>query len=636
MKKTLSLFLLSLSFGLSAQQLQSWRAGAGQVSALGGTFMGFGIPVSDDTELLPELQHRVSKNESNLKQELAILKEEKMKEKEAWLRENGLPVPEQQESYKKTRTNAPSLITGYNALGNNGTPSDNTVAINKNDQIICSVNSSLRRYNATNGAALAATQSLASFFSTPQNGSLLTNSLCDPKVIWDQQAEKFIVFAQTCDGNSSTSQILLAFSKAADPAQGWYFYTFTGNPSAIIGQNVWFDYPKIAVSNSDVFVTGNLFNNSMNYVESVIYQINKTKCYAGQTLSNSDALLWSNLDNTPFTMVPLSNGQSGGYGNNMFLVSTENSPFGKFLAVYEINNSTANNPQITADLVATDTTASPADAIQMGTSVDLDLGDSRGMDGFYLNGTLHYVFHCDVGAGYSGINYSRLTKSGANWTLKRRIIKIAGKDLGFPAIASMGWNANDQSAIIGFNYASSSDFPGMKAVFVDNNMTASYPIEIKTGTGYASVVPSGGKTRWGDYSGMTRVMNATKPTAWHFGMFGNTSHGWTNHFAKISTNGWPLAMEEAAASENDVKVYPNPVSVDLFYAELDLPASGQLQVQLLDMKGSVVRKVFSGPAAAGNNVFSFNRGALPAGTYTLQFLLDQKPIQHEQLTVLRP
>ena len=641
MKKILIISLSLISTQIYAQQSNGIKAGNAFRAPFEVKYLGEGIPTSDDVELVPQLTHLVSKNESDNEKELEILKEEKMKEKELFLSQHPeLSTQQQDVSNKKSRTLDPVFIVGYNALGNNGTPSDNTAAVNTNNQLVCSVNSSLRVYNTTTGAGLASTTSLASFFATPSNGSLLTNSLCDPKVIFDQQAQRFIIFAQTCDGSSNTSQILLAFSKTSDPTPtsgtGWYFYTFTGNPSSSIGQNTWFDYPKIGVSNSDVFVTGNLFDNGGNYVESVIYQINKTKCYAGNTINSGDALLWYNIDNNPFTMVPMSNGQTGGYGNNMYLASTKNTAFGPNIALFEITNSTANNPQLTSALIATDTTSSPADAIQSGTSVDLDLGDSRGMDGFYLNGTIHYVFHCDVGAGYSGINYSRITKSGNSWTLKRRIIKMAGKDLGFPAITSFGYTANDQSAIIGFNYASSSEFPGMKAIYVDHDMTPSNPIEIKTGTGYASVFPSGGVTRWGDYSGMTRVQNATKPTAWHFGMFGNTSHTWTNYFAKISTQGWPLNTSDIQAENQDLTVYPNPVTEDIFNATITLQAAGIIDVKLLDINGRFVRNIYSGPATKGKILFSFNKGALPSGTYLLNFSLDHQLLQNEKITVIHP
>jgi hypothetical protein len=637
MKKLILLVLSLLPLTMHSQSNKGVRAGAGTRVPIEVTFLGFGIPQTEDLELVPQLTHKVSKNESSNQKELEILKAELKKQKDEYVKEHEGELEEETPMNKKTRTNDPSLIIGYNALGNQGTPSDNTMAINTLDQIICSVNSSLRIYNANTGAGLAATVSLSNFFSSPQNGSLLTNNLCDPKVMFDPQAKRFIVFAQTCDGGSSTSQILVAFAKAEDPTQGWYFYTFTGNPSSSIGQSAWFDYPKVGVSNSDFFATGNLFDNNYDYVQSVIYQINKTKCYAGNTLGNGDALLWYNIDYSPFTMVPMTNGQLGGYGNNMYLASTGGGAFGATINMYEIDNSTVNNPNISASLVSTDTASAPGNGDQSGSAVDLETGDSRGMDGFYLNGTVHYVFHCNVGGGYSGINYSRLTKSGATWTLKKRIIKMSGKDLAYPAIASMGWSSADQSAIIGFNYASSSEFPGMKAVYVDHDFTPSTPIEIKTGTGYASVLPDNGVTRWGDYSGMSRVHNATKPTAWHFGMFGNTSHTWTNHFAKISTNGWPLGTEvEAEKNTNTARVYPNPIVEDIYHTMLNLDEAGTVVIDLLDLKGQLVRKVYTGYASKGENMFSFNRGALATGTYVLSIKMNSKLIKNEKISVIHP
>lgn len=632
--KGLLLMALFLScYSLQAQDNSSpLKAGEANRANIQGQFLGAGKLLSDDVQLMPELTHRISKNESEDQEALAELKKELNKQKMAAL-EAANAVPAE----KKTRTPSPTVVVGYNGLGNQGTPSDNTIAVNKNNQIICVVNSSLRTYNATTGASLATVKGLATFFSTLSNGTLKSNTLCDPKVLFDPQAEKFILFAQTCEGNSSTSQLLLAFSQTADPTGQWYLYGFSGNPSTSIGQNAWFDYPKIGVSNSDVFVTGNLFNDNMNYVQSVIYQINKTKCLAGQTLAQSDAVIWYNISNSPFTMVPMTNGQSGGYGNNMYLVSTNEGQFGNFLNVYEITNAVNSNPQLTVQLVPTDTCSSPGNAVQNGSATQLETGDSRGMDGFYLNGTLHYVFHANVGAGFCGINYSRLTKVGGSWTLKKRVIKAPLKEYAFPAIQSAGTTATDQSAFISFNFSSSTDFPGVNAVYVDHDFNVSSPALVKAGTGYASVLASGGVTRWGDYSGLSRVLNATVPTAWCFGMYGNTSHSWTNYFAKITSQGWVLSDNNLDQQEDKVNVYPNPVTVDYFSIDLKLKQSGKMDVTLTDIQGRLVRDVLRDAVAVeGENVFTFNKGALAPGTYLLHIYLNNKPIRHEKLVVAQP
>jgi hypothetical protein len=626
MKKTLFVCLTILSAGLFTNAQQR-NAGSASKASLEGTYLGFAIPISDDVELLPQLSHIVSENPS--KNETAL---------EAY--KNGLiktPSPvENKGKEKKTRGNEPVLEVGYNAHGNNGTPSDNTAAVNKNNQLICIVNSSIRYYNTTTGASIGAIIGLGSFFSTPQNGALKSNNLCDPKVMFDPQAEKFIIMAQTCDGNSATSQVLVAFSKTSDPTAGWYFYQFNGNPSAQVGQQVWFDYPKIGVSNSDFYVTGNLFNNSDQYVQSVVFQINKIKCYAGNALGANDALIWYNITNDPFTLVPMSNGQLGGYGNQMYMCATLPSFGSTNIGIYEITNTGANNPQLVDQYVNIIDAPAPGNGDQNGTNLKLNSGDNRGMDGYYLNGTIHYVFHCNATGNYSGINYARLIRTGGFWSvLNNETIKIANTDLAFPSIASFGWTPGDQSALIYFNYSSTSSFPGMKAIYVDGSFNKSNPIEVKTGTGFVNYGAQGGEVRWGDYSAVTRVHNATKPTVWCFGMYGNTNHNWTNHFAKLSTSTWPTGTEEPQLQKSEeLSIYPNPVVDDMCNIKLHLEVDGNLEITLLDMSGKYIRTICRAPGIKGDNLFSFNKGALPTGNYIVSIVQNDKLFRNEKISVI--
>lgn len=622
---TLLVCILVNNFNLLAQER---NAGAANTSPIEVTYLGFVQPKSDDIELVPQLTHIISKNPS--KDETALKEYKEQLVKQPYTDETN------KNNTKKTRNFVPVLEAGYNALGNQGTPSDNTIAINKNNQIVCIVNSSLRYYNATTGAGLAASMALSSFFTSPVNGTKQSNVICDPKVVYDHIADKFIVFAQTCEGNSAKSQLLLAFSKSADPTAGWYVYVFSGNPSALVGQNVWFDYPKIGFSNSDVFISGNLFNNNYDYVQSVLYQINKTKCYAGQTLQNNDALIWYNIAGSPFTMVPMSNGAVGGYGNNMYILSTLQSWSGTNIGIYEVTNSTGNNPQMTDNYVNIPNSPAPGLGDQKNTSLKLDLGDNRGMDGFYLNGVLHYVFHCNATGNYSGISYTRLTKSGNNWVVaNNKKITIANKDLGFPSICHFGWNNNDRAALIYFNYSSSNDFPGMKAVFVDHNFNDTPPLEVKTGLNYVNTGAQGGEVRWGDYSGLSRDFSANKPTAWCFGMYGATNNGWTNHFAKITTSSWPTETQETIKQESKaINIYPNPIE-DIWKMELNLETEGDLLVNLYDLDGRLVREVMSIYAAQGKHLFSFNKGALATGNYILRITLNNRLINNEKISVAR-
>lgn len=630
---SLLLLLFSLvSSSLYAQKIEGSKAGSAMMAPVSNKYLGFRIPESDDVELLPELISVVSKNESEDQEALKELKAQKNAEKLAILAKANSETNVIQE--KKTRGLDPVVVAGYNAIANNGTPSDNSCAVNKSNTLIAMVNSSMRVYNTTNGAGVGATINIDNFFGSLPNSA----NTCDPKVIYDQHSDRFIVFAQTCDGNSATSDILLAFSKTSDPAGGWYFYSFTGNPNGIPA-DVWFDYPKIGVSNHDVFITGNFFNDNMQYEQSGIYQIDKTKCYAGATLGANDAVVWYNIDNNPFTMVPMSNGIAGGYGNNMYLVSTGNSFTGNELKVYEITKevNASPAPQLTVSIIPISGASSPGDAVQKGSSVQLNSGDNRGMDGFYMNGVLHYVFHCDAGGGFSGINYSRLIKSGSGWTIsKNKVLKIANKDLAFPAIASFGYHGNDQGAIITCDYASSTDYPGIKAVYMDHFFTQSNFVEVKSGTGAVTILAQGGVTRWGDYSGISRVLNASKPTVWCFGMLGNSSNQWTNHFAQITTSDFPTGTTnvEEEVTKSAANVYPNPIVEDIYKVSLNLEEGGKLEMNLMDISGRFIRKIFSGNANKGDKIFTFNKGALESGNYIVNIKLNDKLIQNEKITVL--
>jgi hypothetical protein len=75
---------------------------------------------------------------------------------------------------------------------------------------------------------------------------------------------------------------------------------------------------------------------------------------------------------------------------------------------------------------------------------------------------------------------------------------------------------------------------------------------------------------------------------------------------------------------------------DHFKAMLTLEQAGIIEVQLLDINGQLIRKIFSSPALKGENLFSIYKGNLATGTYVLQFSLDQKIIQNETISVIHP
>jgi hypothetical protein len=657
-KITITLALsLGISFSLFSQEKNNINTA--KSAPIKGEFLGFVNPISDDVTLDPMLSAVISENESADKEMVEKIKAEKMKQKVEFLKTFSPSLD------KKTRGNMdPVNITGIEANVNQGTPSDNSVAVNKNGIAISVVNSNVKYYTVFgNPFENTFTSSLSSFFAPlTTGGPLLSTNLCDPKVVYDLHKDRFILFAQTCDGDPAKSQILVAFSKTNNPANGWWLYTYKMiDLPGTVGSNRWFDYPKIAVSNHDVFITGNLFDGSIqngtSFAESVLFQINKLQGYNGITTGAPGGLIHSSIDGSPLTLVPLKCefGPSNTYDGKMVMMST-NRPNGfglsNLINIYEISDSVTANPapSITFSQVALPAAYDFAtDAIQSGSSVRLDVGDMRGMDGYSLYEYSHFVFHCDAGSGFAGINYSIFKRNtNGSWSLaKNRIIKTSGVDYAFPAISSCGLNEWDkQSSMIVFNSSSSSTFPGIKAVFVDGNATTTSAIvNVKSGISPASIAPSSNvedqqgnilyvNHRWGDYSGLWRDYSTTFPSFIGFGMFGaNNFNGdaFSNWLYKIKSGQFPLETKNIEVEKTSV-IYPNPIT-DRYTLKFTATSTKPIEINIVDMTGKIVTTIMKGHSAVGENVFSFNKNGLANGTYLLQIAQENTIIHNEKITV---
>ncbi len=102
---------------------------------------------------------------------------------------------------------------------------------------------------------LDANLSLRDFFA----GLSPTTYTFDPKVIYDQYAERFVVVTLEKTNSPETSRIFVAVSDDADPNGAW---TVTAiDAYMVIGsQTRWADYPGFAIDEEAVYITANMFN----------------------------------------------------------------------------------------------------------------------------------------------------------------------------------------------------------------------------------------------------------------------------------------------------------------------------------------------------------------------------------------
>jgi hypothetical protein len=241
----------------------------------------------------------------------------------------------------------------------------------------------------------------------------LNAGTADPKVIYDSDKDRFIMFLQS--GNKSyNSKIIIAFSSTNNPSDKWWTYTF----SDFATKSYWFDYPNVGLSNNSFYVTGNLFYNTVGGVkDNVVYQLNKEKGYKGESMSYN---IWYSLKegvNVAYSIVPASYGLQGNYGPGIFMVATEGNPilFGLRDEIYlfDITDEVTGTPQINKYSIKIPsfeyTNSNEVPAIQPNSSIRLDVGDPRMKSAFYLNDMVHFVFNKEINsAGYTGIVYGRL------------------------------------------------------------------------------------------------------------------------------------------------------------------------------------------------------------------------------------
>lgn len=554
-----------------------------------------------------------------------VLKEIELEKKtKTDLKKQFLHNPKSEEKFNKTEATPPQK--GREFIGNSFGgyyPNDNNIAISNSGYIVSVINSRINFYSQ-NGSLLNSF-SLEDF----ANNSQLTSAHYDPVCLYDPGANRFIVVH--LHGTVSTeSKVVVAFSKSDNPMDGFWVYTLNGN---VGNRGNWFDYPKIGISSNDLFITGNLFDNSDNFSEPVILQIPKSPGYSGNSFNYT---YWLDIkdgdNNTPFTLLPLSGGY-GNYGPGIYLVSTRSNN-GSKVHLYDITNDYGQNPTLQSYAINTTSYSVGGKAFQKNTSNTLDNGDCRALSGFYANGICHFVFCSEYENGFNGINYNRLSISSS--TNESSKFGLSGYDYCYPSIAPMGVSSTDKTVCIGFLRSGDNIFPECRAVVVDDGMNWSGSITVKEGEDYVDIA-SGNDERWGDYTGTAKKFNAITPTVWFAGSYGRTT------LIESNINGtWIAELISNQASPNDeilqtaknFSLFPNPTNEKYFHLSFSLEESENLTITIYDSQGRIIKNLFKGWVKPGEHRITFNEYALVPGIYFIKIFNENQVIANEKLVII--
>jgi hypothetical protein len=444
-------------------------------------------------------------------------------------------------------------------LDNGWFPPDNTMAISDDGYIVSCVNSSISYYTE-NGSVLLQSQSLGQFFDFLPN---ISDFIYDPKVIYDAGEDKFIMVSLHSN-IPSESRILISFSVSSNPQDGWWTYVFNGD---VLSNGRWFDFPSIGVSNEDLFISGNLFTASNDFDQVVVLQIDKDPGFLGNTVNwEFFSGVTNGLEEPAFTVVPASYGYDGGYGPGIYLVSTY-SGWGNYSHLYDITGDVDDNQVINAFEISTTYYEAAGNALQLGSSKNLDVGDCRVTSAYYADGVVHYVHMVDYENGYAGIRYNRLNVSGQS--VAHSNFGLNQYDYCYPSIAPFGTASNPGSVMIGFLRTSATIYPEFRVVGVDGNFDWSGSVQVRSGQ--APITVSANQVeRWGDYSGISRRHNASgsDPAVWISGCYG-IQNGYGNWIAEVLQDG-NIAPPQAAFSATPLSGQA-PLTVN--FADLSANAS---------------------------------------------------------------
>ncbi len=524
----------------------------------------------------------------------------------------------------ETNSRAVTPLIGTNFEANwstESTPPDNTIAIANNGNIITANNDGIEYYNGS--GTFLYFDFWSDFFDDPQ----LSASLFDPKVIYDSGADRFVLIVLH-GSNPSTSKVVVCFSKTNNPLNGWWIYTLTGNP---LQNDCWFDYPGLGVSNNEIYVTGNLFRSSFN--QSVIYQIPKAAGYAGNSL---DWQYWSGLNTDPydaFTLIPASFGHQGNYGPGIYMVSSESAGENR-IRLWDLTDDMSGTPQLLTYTIAVDPYSPAANALQSGSNDQLDNGDCRIQNAFYLNGIVHFVFHSDIGDGWNGIHYNRLDV--VDQFNQTSTFGLQGSyDYSYPAVVPFSTSNNDLSVMVAFLRSSGDTYPEVRVVNCDQQMNWSPSVRVKAGETFVDFLND--DERWGDYTGIARKHNSPDPRIWLAGSYGaninnqNVFNTYKTWVAEVRA-GAIVSVDPSSPTE-DVQVFPNP-TYDLMQIQFSMAEREHINIELFDANGRLVKLLYSDSPKAGDNRLTFNKGALSQGSYILSIRSNTHILHNEKLVIL--
>ena len=371
------------------------------------------------------------------------------------------------------------------------------------------------------------TDDLEDFFADPSGGGGCAMNLdtfpFDPKVIYDQYEDRFLIVVLEQTDTPRTSRIFLAASTTSDPTDPWICTVINSNVA--MPQSHFADYPGFAVDDQAVYITANMFRFGFETFGGVrLWIVDKgvtNGFYNGQAASvelfdpyaagvtgievtTQPAHMFGTAPANVGTFLVSYSGlsETGGGGDEAVQVVRVDDPLGTptFTQEFVFVNDIEDFP-----------TAFP-DAPQLGGATPIETNDRRALHAVWRDDSLWMTTTIvpksgDDDAGEATAHWFQLNTSPLSPITLLDQGNIGGEDIApqthtfFPAIAVN--SAGDVA--IGFSASGQNIFPGSYYTFrqpVDDPGITNGSEVLRAGLDRYVRTFGGARNRWGDYSGI--------------------------------------------------------------------------------------------------------------------------------------
>jgi hypothetical protein len=371
------------------------------------------------------------------------------------------------------------------------------------DHYVQTVNRNFAVYDKTSGAELM----------NVHLGSFLPGSNGDPRVLFDQHSQRWIVIAT--DFNE-TARIFLAVSTTSDPLYSWFKTSWVTSQGSDAGN--WPDYPTLGVDVNGIYTAASMIGGG----EMTLFVLDKAPLIAPEpelgTITAFRQLPWEGAIQPAHTF-----GNAGGE----YCVSVHSSTS---LRIRRVNTPLTAPTLSELGFVTIPYHSPPSDAPALGSSTPLDTVDERPMMSVYRSGSLWTCHTINVGGraacrwyqiellGMSLVQYGTVSDPVMRYFFPSIMVNRYGH-------AVMGFTGSSPS-----HYASAY-YTGRRADDVLGEMGP--PVLYKAGTAPQNNIDPYGRNRWGDYS-YTTLDPADELSFWMAQEYGHETDIWGNYIIVLN------------------------------------------------------------------------------------------------------